>query len=176
MPQNYVQYRLIEKQILHNFEITYQENYQKMYCIAIKMVHDDDVVPDIIQDVFIYYYERLKSGQSVLYPKSWLFRATINKCIDFLNHRKKHAGIDSLNSKAVEEDLINTRQDKIIIKQVLSKLNQKEKTLAVLYSEGFSYKEISEIAGIKYSTIGKALSRTLMKMGVELKKLGYEMH
>ncbi len=47
--------------------------------------------------------------------------------------------------------------------------------LAVLYSEGLSYKELAQATGINLSSVGKMLSRTLKKLGEELKDQGYEL-
>lgn len=71
------------------FENTYKENYRLMFGIAKKMVSDEDIVSDIVQEIFIYYYEKLQNGSVIENPKSWLIRATINKCIDHVNRRKK---------------------------------------------------------------------------------------
>jgi DNA-directed RNA polymerase specialized sigma24 family protein len=40
--------------------------------------------------------------------------------------------------------------------------------LLTLYSEDFSYKEIAEITGIKFSSVGKTLARALKKLQNEI--------
>jgi len=39
-----------------------------------------------------------------------------------------------------------------------------------------SYKEIAGITGIKYSSVGKMLSRTIKKLDEIIKRMGYEMY
>jgi RNA polymerase sigma-70 factor (ECF subfamily) len=140
------------------------------------MINDRDAVCDIIQDIFIYYYKISQNGNTINKPKSWLIRATINKCIDYSKYQIKRLKIESFETVPVIEDSAETNQEKEIIKQALSKLNPKEKTLAILYSEGMSYKEISEVSGIKFSSVGKMLSRTIKKLEGILKKMDYEMY
>ncbi len=161
---------------MNNFETVYKENYQNMYCVALKIINDGDAVCDILQEVFVSYHIKSQNKNNIIKPKSWLFRATINKCIDYLNYQKKHIKIDSIDPISIIEKVIDENQDKEIIKLALSKLKPREKTLAILYSEGFSYKEISEISGIKFTSIGKMLSRTIEKLDVILKKMDYEMY
>ncbi|MBE9466790.1 MAG: sigma-70 family RNA polymerase sigma factor [Bacteroidetes bacterium] len=161
---------------MNNFDTIYKENYQKMYCIALNMIKDRDAVCDIIQEIFIYFHKRLQSGKTINKPQSWLIRATINKCIDYLKYKKKHLKIDSIEPISVIDDSIEKNQEKEIIELALSKLKPKEKILAVLYSEGMSYKEISEISGIKFSSVGKFLSRTINKLYEILKNMDYEMY
>ena len=64
--------------------------------------------------------------------------------------------------------------DRKMIQQALSQLPPKERQLAVLYSEGFSYKEMSEIVDIRFSSVGKTLSRVINKLYDILKSNGYE--
>ena len=61
-----------------------------------------------------------------------------------------------------------------IIQQALSQLSPQDRQLAVLYSEGFSYKEMSELVGIRFSSVGKTLSRVINKLHGILTSNGYE--
>ena len=76
----------------------------------------------------------------------------------------------------IEDKQNDINEMKTVILQALSKLNPQEKALAVLYSEGLSYQEMASVTGIKFSSIGKTLSRTLIKLEQELKKHRYEMY
>lgn len=147
-----------------------------MHRVAKRMVNDSDVVSDIIQDVFIYLYEKLNNGKEILYPKSWLYRATSNKCVDFLKRQKRFQNTDILNNRTTEDKSNELLETNLIVYKALAKLRPQEKALAVLYSEGLSYKEIAEATGIKFSSIGKKLSRTLKKLENELKDQRHELY
>jgi hypothetical protein len=98
-----------------------------MFCVALKMINDKDAACDILQDVFVYYYQKSQNGSTIHQPKSWLMRATINKCIDYSRFRKKHSKIDHLEPLQATEDIIEIKQDEAILKLALSKLKPKEK-------------------------------------------------
>ena len=49
-----------------------------MYRVAIRMVGDSEDVSDIIQEIFIDFFNKTNNGINIQHPKSWLFRATIN--------------------------------------------------------------------------------------------------
>lgn len=147
-----------------------------MFCVAQKMVYDKDVVSDIVQEVFVYYYQKLESGHEILNLKNWLLRATINKSIDQLNRRKKYVKLDAVYHSEEEGTGNDENDKKLLVDMALSALKPKERGLAVLYSEGFSYKEISQMTGISYTSVGKTLSRTLEKLKGNLIKLNYEMY
>jgi RNA polymerase sigma-70 factor, ECF subfamily len=141
-----------------------------------KMVGNQDAAGDIVHDVFVQYYEREAEGHLILYPSSWLYRVAINKCIDYLKRAAKFQTIRSSDHEMADEPDDRNEQRIIMVRAALSALNAHERALMVLYSEGLSYKEIAEAAGMRFSSVGKTLSRTLGKLENELKKLKYEMY
>jgi len=147
-----------------------------MIDVAKKMVGDSDDVPDIVQEVFIYLFDKLNNGHVIHNPKSWLYRTTYNKCVDYFRQQKRIQNIESRHEKLKEDELLDKQEAKSIINIALSKLNPKERIIAVLYSEGLTYKEISDASGIKFSSVGKTLSRTLKKLEIELKNQKYELY
>jgi DNA-directed RNA polymerase specialized sigma24 family protein len=50
----------------------------------------------------------------------------------------------------------------------MQRLKMKERMLLTLYSENFSYKEISEISGVKMTSVGKSIARGLEKLRIIL--------
>ena len=37
---------------------------------------------DIIQEVFIDFLDQSRNGEQIKHPRSWLYRVTLNKCVD----------------------------------------------------------------------------------------------
>ena len=177
LSQNHTSNRLMIKgRKLDDFESTYRENYPKMFGIAVKMVNDKDVASDIVQEVFVYYFEKLQNGHTIQHLQSWLIRATMNKCVDYLKRRKKHTPLSAVSDLADEEETFEIQQPDVILKQAIAKLKPLEIKLIMLYSEGYSYKEIAQITEINFTSVGKTLSRTLHKLKEILKRLNYEMY
>lgn len=161
---------------MNTFDEIYADNYKTMFRVAKKMVGNCDDASDIVQDVFIYLFDKLNSGSQVHHPKSWLYRATTNKCYDNLRRQTRFQSLETLCDRKNEDENMETQEMKAAINFVLSKLNPQEKVLAVLYSEGLSYKELAETTGIKFTSIGKMLSRTLKKLEREFKDQHYELY
>jgi RNA polymerase sigma-70 factor (ECF subfamily) len=128
-----------------------------------------------MQDVFIDYFNNCKNGSSILYPKSWLYRVTLNKSIDYLRKQKMEIRTEPENVVQISHDEENL-EDRKIVRQAISRLKPRERKLVVLYSEDLSYREISESTGIKFSSVGKMLSRALKKLKKELEAQQYEMY
>ncbi|WP_372640944.1 RNA polymerase sigma factor [Ancylomarina sp.] len=154
---------------METFEKIYNDNYEAMFRVARKMVYDGDVVSDIVQEVFIYFFDKVNRGEKVRYPKSWLYRATYNKCIDYWREKKRFETIDLIEASRIEDEDNDNSAAKAALNLALDRLKPDERFLVVLYSEGLSYKEMAEVTEIKITSVGKTLSRILKKIEIELK-------
>lgn len=142
------------------FEKTYRDHYPKLFRIAAKMLQDPEGAKDVVQDVFTAYYFAMSNEKVICDTKNWLVRSTINKGIDY----KRKAARTVTMEKPLPETSEQTFDEASDILNAIAHLNEKEQTLAVLYSEGYSYKEIAEMTGRKLPSIGKTLSRIMDKL------------
>ena len=147
-----------------DFEIAYKSNYQRLFRIAAKMLRDSDAARDVVHDVFMAYYFVLDDKKVIKDSKNWLIRCTINKGIDFLRKNKKIVSNETVAKSDNTLQTIDGQLDWISISSLISKLDAKEQSLVVLYSEGYSYKEIAEITNMNFNSVGKTLSRILEKL------------
>lgn len=161
---------------MKTFEEIYAENFARLQRMAVRMVGDRESASDIVQEVFVAFYEHLNKGGAVLYLNTWLYRVTLNKCNDHLKRKKRYGSLDEVKDFPTEDFLPERAEKERIVQQALSRLKPTERALLALYSEDFSYKEIAETTGIRFSSVGKTLARTLVKMEEQLKSLSYEMY
>ncbi len=124
---------------MSTFEEIYAETHLTMFRVAKKMIGDCDDVPDIIQEVFIDLFKKLNNGSEIRHPKSWLYRATFNKCVDNLRKQKRFQNIESIEDCRIEQESLEKQEIKSAINSAISKLKPREKMLAILYSEGYIY-------------------------------------
>ena len=142
------------------FEKTYQIYYPKLFRIASKILKATEDANDVVQDVFTAYYFAMNNEKVIRDTKNWLVRSTINKGIDY---KRKTARIVTMESPLPDTNE-NPRDEASDILNAIDHLSEKEQALVVLYSEGYSYKEIAEMTGRNYHSIGKTLSRILDKI------------
>jgi len=160
---------------LDYFNKIYQENYLIVKNVAYKITADDDASQDIVQEVFLSYFNNSKSKKKIKYPRTWLYRVTLNKCYDYIKSQNKITKIDLENVELLSYIPKADDNKSKYLHIALSRLKPKEKLLIILYSEGLSYKEMSEITEIKFTSIGQTLSRILKKLKSELKTKEYEL-
>lgn len=142
------------------FEKTYRDHYPKLFRIAAKMLQDPEGAKDVVQDVFTAYYFAMSNEKVIRDTKNWLVRSTINKGIDYKRKTARTVTMEKPMCETGEQPLDEASD----ILNAITHLNEKEQTLVVLYSEGYSYKEIAEMTGRNLPSIGKTLSRIMDKL------------
>jgi RNA polymerase sigma-70 factor (ECF subfamily) len=55
-------------------------------------------------------------------------------------------------------------------RKALEALSQRDREMLLLRQEGFSYKEIAEVAGVSHRSVGTILARALQRFAAELSK------
>lgn len=128
------------------------------------MLRDSDAARDVVHDVFMSYYFNCENKKVIKDEKNWLIRCTINKGVDFLRKNKKIVSNETVAKSDNTLQTIDSQLDLISISNLISKLDAKDQSLVVLYSEGYSYKEIADITNMNFNSVGKTLSRILEKL------------
>lgn len=145
--------------------------------IYITMGNRDDV-DDIAQEVFIRVHRsvlRFKFGASVF---SWIYRITMNLCIDEIRKRKikRVISLDFLSEDALEKNrkskdyklpsdsmLIEEKQQ--VIQSALHRLTPEHREVLVLREyQDFSYNEIAETLGLSIQAVKSRIFRARMEL------------
>ena len=139
----------------NKIEDAVREYTQMVLNIAYTYTKNSHDAEDIAQDVFLSIYRNMWKIGSDEYMKAWLIRVTINKS---KNHMKTAWIRKRSEMPNVQQDL-PTNETGDLLNAVLS-LDVKYKIpIYLMYYEGYSIKEISEIVKIKPATIGTRLKR-----------------
>lgn len=128
------------------------------------MLQDPDSAKDVVQDVFTAYYFAMNNEKVIHDTKNWLVRSTINRGIDY---KRKMARTVTMESPLPETNERSNEEASDIL-NAIDHLSEKEQTLVILYSEGYSYKEMAEMTRRNDHSIGKTLSRILDKIKKQL--------
>lgn len=155
------------------FNQMYNQNYLIVYQLANRIVRDDEISKDISQEVFIKLHRAINDGKQILNIQSWLYRVTVNHCYNHLRSiRKNDQQFDPIQIPVEDETeaQVIEKEEAQLIRDMMLRLKNKEQLILALYSEGMSYKEMSDASGIPFSSIGNTLQRALSK----LKKLCHD--
>ena len=159
-----------------------QESFKKLFSIffarlndfARKIVKDDDISQDIVQDVFIKLWEK-KKQYNAANIEAFLFKMVRNKCLDYIKHiRVVNNNRNELQISAqVEElyriDFIGDEPYVLIeeelrneIETIINSLPDRCKEVFVLSRiKGLKNREIASKLGINIKNVERHISRAL---------------
>ncbi len=145
------------------------DNYaDTLYGVAYKVVKDEDLAQDIIQESFVKIWKKSDSydpSKAKLF--TWLFRITRNTAIDKLR------SINTKSDKEIQIDVSDVynlgeqsiRPEFIDVKENLDKLEPKYRiVLEALFFEGMTQQEASDELDIPLGTIKSRLKIGLREM------------
>lgn len=119
-----------------------------VYRFILKNIKDEDDARDIVQDAFAKMWEKVKTISHEK-AKSYLFTAAYHTMIDSIR-KSKHLE----NYRTHQKNDLNVHHHgysdlKEILDEAVSKLPEIQRSVLMLRDyEGYSYKEIGEIAGL----------------------------
>ena len=154
----------------------YDEHSQRLYNVSLRIVCDSFEAEEIMHDTLVQYY-RLKDKSTVTDLRKWLSSVCIRKSIDRLRARNRFRnlleGYEDFTADyyTVTDDVEDAVLEVEKIRTAISSLPDNYRVILTLHLfEGFDYQEISQITGIKESTVRSLYMRGRQKLTTLLKK------
>lgn len=128
---------------------------QRIYWHARRMTGNHLDADEVVQEVFIVIYNKLKDFKFKSSLYTWIYRITATRSINFVKSRKIKQAL-GFEDKAAElaksgEDIvanIESREKIEILDRILQRLPVKQREVFILRNfEELSYEEISELTG-----------------------------
>ncbi len=163
------------------FEFLVRKYQNKVGNLIFKIVGDSSVIDDLTQEVFLKVFESLKDYRFGSAVYTWIYRITVNVCIDEIRKRQRHrvlslSEVIGQNPKAepsyspVEKSAERKELREIIEKAVL-KLPIEYKTALILREfEDLQYEEIAKILKVSVGTVKSRIFRARKLLAEHLKE------
>lgn len=130
-------------------------------------------IDDIAQEVFIAVFRKIHKFRGSSSLSTWLYRATINKCKDYL--RKRRTNTVELTDSIISgrPDASETLLNEARAKALLASLPEKLRSVVILREiEALSYNEIAEKLKIPLGRVKIMIFRARQKMKEEAQRNG----
>lgn len=146
------------------FEGLYKEHFVFFSLVSFNIVKDKDAANDIVQDFFIYLWEKKESPDFTISFKAYGTKAVKNLSLQYL---EKNKTISLQNNKIAlpksEEQIVfeTTEENKKSgIHTLIEKIPQARREIFMLHVvEGLSYAEIAENHNISINTVKTQMKR-----------------
>jgi len=138
----------------HNsFRVLYDTCKDRVFSTSVRMIGNIQDAEDVLQDIFIKVYKKIKFFRCECSFRTWIYKITVNTCIEHLRKRKKHSknvAIESYTDELSTSSENKRPQDfRLIIENEIETLPEGYKKGFILHAiEGFKHREIAEILDI----------------------------
>lgn len=149
----------------------YTKYVDTVYRVCFMMLKSEAETEDATQNVFIKFMKYEKKFDSDEHIKAWLIVTAKNECRNMLKYwfNSKRSSIDEVKEEAYEDKTDNE------VRELVMSLDKKYRVpLYLYYYEGYSTLEISEMLGIKHSTIRTRMAKGREKLKILLEEGEYE--
>jgi len=153
------------------FKIFFESFYPSLYLVAKKYIQEDEAALDIVQDAFVYFWEKRKEIPSANAAKSYLYKTVKNKCLNYLRDKKQNERIKSedLESEIYFRDAIIEEETYQIIHNVIKTLPAQTQRIIELSLDGLKNQEIADLLSISVNTVKTLKLRAFKSLREKLK-------
>ena len=163
-----------------SFENMYTAYEKPLYNFVLRMVKDAQSAEDLIQDIFIKIYQKLKSFRGEASVSTWVYKIATNAYLDYIrssnykknslsdyideNENHKWDQGDSEKVLSIDEQAIKSEMN-TCIQQFLNDLPEDYRAVIVLHDlQDLKNKEIADVLNCSLDTVKIRLHRARKKL------------
>lgn len=131
---------------------------------------------DLFQEITIQVWNSIPSFRQESAVTTWLYRISLNTAIKWVKKETKYSRVQSIDDvPAILFERVPHIDDRLVwLYEEIYKLNEVDRSIALLLLDNFSYKEMAVILGITESNVGVKINR-IKKQLINKSKL-YDHH
>lgn len=142
-----------------------RENKSRIYTVCYMFSNDSEQVDDLFQEILINIWNGLKSFEGEKYLSTWIWKVSLNTCINYSKKKKKEISTLPLDVNFnLYED---TDEDSMQIRQLYRRINKLgfiDRSIILMWLENMSYEDIGSILGITANNVSVKLVRIREKL------------
>lgn len=155
-------------------ERLFKANYERMYRLAVAILHNQDLAHDIVHDVFAALLDNQSDNMA---SEAYLLRAVRNRCLNYIRDCGIHQRVENRyfleNEEYDSEDWPDDETIARIYTLIRSDLTpQARRVMELRFSSGLQFAKIAVIMGISESAVYRHLSNALKTIKLKLKQNG----
>ncbi len=166
------------------FEALYKSSAAFVYNVAFRILESREDAREVLQDVFVLVFRKLKSFGFRSSFETWVYRVCVNQALNFIKKKERlKMNTFEYDDSRAQEPVVAAQAESNMIRQdrkdtadrLLATLAPDQRACVVLRDmQGLSYQEISRTLGININTVRSRLKRARERLLETGKKAGYE--
>jgi len=159
-----------------SFEILFKKYHQSLCIYAYRFTQDIDIAKEIVQNLFVYFWENRSSLEINTSLSAYLFQAVRNNS---LREKARQSRFIALDVAFLEEEKIEEYYDSLELeeleKQLLNNIDKLPKKCATIFKmsriERLKYTEIAQKLNISIKTVESQMGKALRILRLNFKYL-----
>ncbi|NER18071.1 RNA polymerase sigma factor [Spongiivirga citrea] len=157
----------MSKQDAQLFESIYKDHYPMVYQMCLGYMKGDSAqAGDLTQEIFIIIWNKLSSFEGKSTLKTWIYRITVNSCLQYLRKQKRKR---SIQFEKIEGVLKNEPTEEVDTKNqslyaAIGKLNEIDRLLIMMILDGETYDGVAEVIGISVVNVRVKIHRIKQRL------------
>lgn len=159
------------------FGYLYDHYSPAMYGIALKVVNDEIIAGDVLQEIFLKIWrsiERYDSEKGRLF--TWMVNIARNTAIDTIRSKAHKLGLKTQelvnNNSGVEQLSVQSSVDHLGLEKLVEQLNREQRIIIDLaYYKGCTQDEISKILDVPLGTVKTRMRNAIIQLRNILKQV-----
>lgn len=154
---------------------------RRMYAVALRMCANREDAQDCLQEAMLRIYRSISSFKSQSSFATWVYRITMNTCLDELRKKKnkQNTSLDSLldmgwspqdETSSPERQTIQEEARQYLHKAIQTLPEDMRSAIVLRDIQGLTYEEIAQALDINVGTIKSRISRGREKLREKLKQ------
>lgn len=149
----------------------------KVYTLAYRWMHNDQIAREVSQDVFLALYRSLANFRGDAKLSTWIHRVVVNHCKNrrLYRRRRQTDQHEPLEGKRIDDDVparqlahdgpgadagMHRSEAEVLVHEALAQMDEEQRMIIVLRDiEDLGYDEIAEILDIARGTVKSRLHR-----------------
>ncbi|WP_238354343.1 RNA polymerase sigma-70 factor [Fulvivirga marina] len=150
------------------FEHLFKVHYSGMCGYALRYVEDSAQAEEVVQDVFLGFWEKRLTLEITGSLEAYLYRSVRNKCLNHIKHEKVkyRFAMSHVSSQSIEERRVD---DKVVELELREKIEacvdqlppERKRIFKLSREEGMKYKDIAAQLDISIKTVETQMGKAL---------------
>ncbi len=162
----------------HGLELLFRHFYRPLVMYALKFLPRQEEAEDVVQEVFIKFWEWKRFDMIDNYLRSYLYQAVRNRCLNILESRagitmKPMESLLEFSDTETPDDTEWNNRIEEIYREIDRLPDRTREIFTAIVLNDKRYKEVAEELDISVNTVKTALSRALTTLRSHLSEGAY---
>lgn len=160
------------------FDSFFKHYYTLFLSFACRYRLDVEEARDIVQDVFIAFWEQRENFSSVVAAKAFFYRSISNRCLNYLKHedvksRYAEHQIEAMQSEEFIQENIIREEVSFIVRRKIKELTPREQEIILLSLQNKTNQEIADLLSLSVPTVKTHKMHAYARLRSELEELRF---